>query len=95
MLAAYFIKVIGNYPPGTFVRLQTEEVGVVIRRGESPTTPQVQALFNPRGAPLTIPVLRETSRPQLGIREAVHGDNKMLRFQSSAAIASGRRKCAL
>ncbi|HXA48120.1 MAG TPA: HD domain-containing phosphohydrolase, partial [Burkholderiaceae bacterium] len=80
LLAACFIKEIGNYPAGTFVRLGTDELGVVIRRGETPGTPLVQALINPRGVALTIPIQRDTAKPLFGIREAVLNDGKMLRF---------------
>lgn len=80
LLAAYFIKEIGNYPPGTFVRLQTDEIGVVIHRGEHPSTPVVQALVNPRGVALSIPIRRDTAKPLFGVREAVVNDGKLLRF---------------
>jgi HD-GYP domain-containing protein (c-di-GMP phosphodiesterase class II) len=80
LLAACFIKEIGNFPPGTFVRLNTDELGVVIRKGESPATPLVQALINARGVALNIPIQRDTSKPLFGIREAIPNDGKMLRF---------------
>ena len=35
---AALVKGLGVYPPGAFVRLASEEVGVVLRRGISATT---------------------------------------------------------
>lgn len=36
---AALVKTLGVYPPGAFVRLASREVGVVIRRGTTATTP--------------------------------------------------------
>jgi len=80
MLAAYFIKELGNYPPGTFVRLDNGEVAVVTSRGAAPATPYVHALLGPRGAPLSFPIKRDTTKPLHGIKEAITNDQATLRF---------------
>ena len=80
LVAAGFIKEIGNFPAGTFVRLHTDEIGVVIKRGAHAAMPLVQALQNPRGVALDAPILRDTSKPLFGIREAIPHDGKLLRF---------------
>ncbi len=80
LVAAGFIKEIGNFPAGTFVRLHTDEIGVVIKRGAHAAMPLVQALLNPRGVALDAPILRDTSKPLFGIREAIPNDGKLLRF---------------
>jgi len=80
MLAAYFVKEIGTYPPGSFVRLQNGEIGVVSHRGATPTTPVVHAILAPRGAPLSFPIKRETTRQLHEIREAVSPDTANFRF---------------
>lgn len=80
LVAAYFIKELGPYPPGTWVRLQSGEIGVVTRRGKTPNTPQVHALIGPRGAPLSYPILRDTSKDLYTLREALRPDNMALRF---------------
>lgn len=80
MLAAYFIKELGTYPPGTFVRLQNGEIGVVTRRTKSAATPVVHALIGPRGAPLSFPIQRDTAKELYAIREAVSGEQATLRF---------------
>ncbi|MDP2154746.1 MAG: HD domain-containing phosphohydrolase [Sulfuricella sp.] len=79
-LAAYFIKVLGIYPPGTLVRLNNGEIGVVTRKGEGPLTPIVHALVGPRGVPLSIPVRRDTASEPFTIKEALHADQADIRF---------------
>lgn len=79
-LAAYFIREIGNYPPGTFVRLQNGEIGVVTRKGKTATTPVVHALIGPRGAPLAFPIQRDTGKDLYGIKEPLGGEQAALRF---------------
>jgi HD-GYP domain-containing protein (c-di-GMP phosphodiesterase class II) len=80
MLAAYFIKELGTYPPGTCVRLQSGEIGVVTRRSKSAQTPVVHALVGPRGAPLSFPIQRDTTKELYAIREALPADHATLRF---------------
>lgn len=80
MVAAYFIKELGTYPPGTFVRLDNGEVGVVTSRGATPATPYVHALVGPRGAPLSFPIKRDTAKPLHGIKEAIANEQVTLRF---------------
>jgi HD-GYP domain-containing protein (c-di-GMP phosphodiesterase class II) len=80
MLAAYFIKELGTYPPGTFMRLDDGEIGVVTGRGAASATPIVHALIGPRGAPLSFPIRRDTAKPRHGVREVVARDQATLRF---------------
>lgn len=80
MLAAYFIKELGTYPPGTFVRLQNGEIGVVTGKGASPAVPIVHALIGPRGVPLSFPIKRDTAKQLYGVREPLGDDQAMLRF---------------
>jgi len=80
LLAAYFIKVLTPYPPGSHVRLQCGEIGVVTRRGTLPNEPVVHALLGPRGAPLSFPIQRDTSKDLYKVREAVPAELAPLRF---------------
>lgn len=80
MLAAYFIKELGTYPPGTFVRLQNEEIAVVTRRATADTAPGVHAFIGPRNAALSIPLQRETIKKAFAIREPVSSEQITLRF---------------
>ena len=75
-----FIKELGSYPPGTFVRLQNGEVGVVTGKGASAATPIVQALVGPRGAPLSFPIKRDSAKQLFAIHDALSEDEATLRF---------------
>jgi HD-GYP domain-containing protein (c-di-GMP phosphodiesterase class II) len=71
ILVATFIRELGIFPIGTFVRLENGEIGVVTARGSSTTTPIVDALVGPRGAPLEAVIKRDTSKTLHGIREVL------------------------
>jgi HD-GYP domain-containing protein (c-di-GMP phosphodiesterase class II) len=58
---AALIKAVGIYQPGSFVRLATDEVGVVVKRGLNTTTPKVAVLINRNGMPTVEPMVRDTS----------------------------------
>jgi HD-GYP domain-containing protein (c-di-GMP phosphodiesterase class II) len=58
---AALIKAVGIYSPGSFVRLSTNEVAVVIRRGINTTTPRVAVLINREGLPTAEPIIRDSS----------------------------------
>jgi putative nucleotidyltransferase with HDIG domain len=56
-----FVNLMGLFPIGTIVRLNTEEIGVVTaEHPEDPFRPQVKVLFNERGERLEEPVLANT-----------------------------------
>lgn len=44
-----FIKMLGIYPVGTLVRLDTGELAIVVKPGEDPTRPKVKLLFDRAG----------------------------------------------
>lgn len=60
---AALVKTLGVYPPGAFVRLASQEVGVVIRRGSTATTPRVAVVTNRDGLPTGEPIPRDTGMP--------------------------------
>lgn len=70
-LAKTFIRELGIYPTGTFVKLENGEIGVVTGRGASSTTPIVHSLIGPRGAPLVTAMQRDTSKQLCSIREVL------------------------
>jgi HD-GYP domain-containing protein (c-di-GMP phosphodiesterase class II) len=63
-MTAALIKEFGLYPPGCFVRLASGETGIVVRRGPSASTPQVAAMTDERGATLSEPARRDSSKPE-------------------------------
>ncbi|GAB4214744.1 MAG: hypothetical protein Fur007_11490 [Rhodoferax sp.] len=75
---AALIKAIGVYPPGTYVRLASNEVAIVIRRGIKSTMPRVAVLLNRQGLATGEPILRDTSVPDFRVTASVpHRDVKI------------------
>jgi HD-GYP domain-containing protein (c-di-GMP phosphodiesterase class II) len=54
------IAATGIYPPGSFVRLASGELAVVLRRGAHAKTPKVASVVSKSGTALAEPVLRDT-----------------------------------
>lgn len=81
LLSSYFIKELGLYPPGTLVRLQNMEIGVVTRKGPTATTPIVHAVIGAGGGLLSSPARRETINGGYAIREALHEKKLTMRFE--------------
>ncbi|OYQ38789.1 hypothetical protein CHU94_15215 [Rhodoferax sp. TH121] len=75
---AALIKAVGIYQPGSFVRLATNEVAVVIKRGANTTTPRVAVLINRAGLPTVEPTIRDSSLREYRIVASVaHRDVKV------------------
>lgn len=75
---AALIKAIGIYSPGTFVRLTSNEIAVVVKRGLNTTTPKVAVLINRHGMATGEPMLRDTSLADFRIVASVpHRDVKV------------------
>jgi HD-GYP domain-containing protein (c-di-GMP phosphodiesterase class II) len=75
---AALIKAVGIYQPGSFVRLATEEVAIVITRGRNTTIPRVAVLINRNGVPTVEPTIRDTSLKDYKIVASVpHRDVKV------------------
>jgi HD-GYP domain-containing protein (c-di-GMP phosphodiesterase class II) len=79
-LAAYFIKVLGLYQPGTFVRLKNSEIAIVSQRGSGPTACTAYTLVNTSGEGTTTPLKRDTSVEPFTIVEALHPSNLLVNF---------------
>jgi len=65
-----FIKVIGVYPPGSFVRLANNEIGVVFKRDAKSVIPIVKSIFAPDGEPYLGGILRDCNSPTFKIKSA-------------------------
>jgi hypothetical protein len=70
-LVSLVIRELGIYPIGTWVRMVNGEVGVVSRRGLQSTTPHVESVIGPRGAPLEVFLQRDTRNALHAIREVL------------------------
>lgn len=64
---AALIKAVGIYSPGTYVRLATDEIAVVIKRGANTTTPRVAIVVNRSGMPTGELIVRDTSKREFRI----------------------------
>ncbi|NDP40426.1 MAG: phosphohydrolase [Rhodoferax sp.] len=64
---AALIKAVGIYSPGTYVRLATDEIAVVIKRGANTTTPRVAVVVNRSGMPNGELIVRDTSKREFRI----------------------------
>jgi ribosomal protein S16 len=75
---AALIKAVGIYQPGSFVRLATDEVAVVVKRGMNTATPRVAVLINRSGMPTIEPTVRDTSvRDYRIVASVAHRDVKV------------------
>jgi HD-GYP domain-containing protein (c-di-GMP phosphodiesterase class II) len=75
---AALIKAVGIYQPGSFVRLATDEIAIVVKRGFNTTTPRVAVLVNRSGMPTMEPTMRDTSTRDFRIVASVpHRDVKV------------------
>jgi len=66
-MTAALIKEFGIYPPGCAVRLRSGEVGMVMRRGASASTPLVAVMTDREGNLRMEPTQRDTLRPEYGV----------------------------
>lgn len=70
-LGALFIKNIGFYPPGSYVRLASGELAIVARRGAKANAPTVFAIVGRQGLPLGEPALRDTADPAYEVKASL------------------------
>ena len=86
-MTAALVKEFGVYPPGAFVKLQSGEVGVVLKRGPTVTTPVVAVLSNASGGNLSEPIRRDTARPGYAISGVVPANNGVARVSPEKLVA--------
>lgn len=65
------VKVLGLCPPGTFVKLASNETAVVLRSGARPAEPWVAVVLNARGEPISEPRLRDTSKAGFAVQSTL------------------------
>ncbi len=75
---AALIKAVGVYSPGSLVRLNNQEVAIVVRRGANTSMPRVAVLVNRDGIPTGEHAIRDTSIREFRITASVApGDCKV------------------
>ncbi|RJG14475.1 hypothetical protein [Massilia cavernae] len=75
-MAQHLERQVGMYPPGTLVRLEDGETGVVSSR----EGPLVHVLRSADGTPVAQPLVRSAHQPGHAIDTAQHEDDARLRF---------------
>lgn len=70
-LTQLFVRRIGIFPPGAFVKLRNEEIAVVIRQGENATQPRICSILSPHGKALPKPIFRDTSEKRYAVTDMV------------------------
>lgn len=69
--ALTFVKELGIFPPGSFVRLHNSEIAVVVKRGQNAKCPLVKSVIGPRGALLDRPLARDTADSEFEIMDMI------------------------
>ena len=77
---ATLLRVVGLYPPGSFVCLASGEIGVVIRRGDKAHTPVVASVRREDGGMLNRPVVRNTSDVLHAVQRSLSADEAKIRL---------------
>lgn len=77
-LCAAFVRELGVYPPGTWVRLANHEVALVIRRGSTATTPLVRAVRGPDGRVYPEAPWRDTGEAAQAIEEVAAAQTELV-----------------
>ncbi len=70
-LIEVFVKLLGLYPPGCFVRLASDEVGVVVKRGERVDSPVVQLLNWKDKENFISTTLRDTAQRSFSVKTII------------------------
>jgi len=86
-LGAAFIKTVGVYIPGSYVRLANGEVAVVVRRGRRANAPVAYSIVSREGMPLGEPRLRDTADRLYEVKGSVKSDEVKVRVQPARLLA--------
>lgn len=77
-LCLQLIKILSVYPPGSFVRLQNGETGVVVKRATNGAMwPMVASIMSPRGGPYAQPLRRNCNEELYRIKEMISLDKSV------------------
>ena len=87
---ATILRVVGLYPPGSFVRLISGEIGIVVRRGSKAHTPVVVSVRRSDGATIANPKLRHTSFANYSVQCAMSAADVNIRLDHERIISAGR-----
>lgn len=74
-LANIFVKNLGIYPPGSYVKLRNNELSIVTQRGKKVYSPIAHSIVRSNGYRAIIPIKRDTSETQFSIVEIIQPQN--------------------
>ena len=90
-IANMFVKLMGVYPPGAFVKLANDEIAVVTYRGRKAHQPIVFSVIGSHGRKLPVPVRRDCSESAFAIKETLRRDQ--VRVNIDPATLWQRKDC--
>ena len=85
---ATMLRVLGLYPPGSFVRLASGEVGLVVRRGDKAHTPVVAYVRRSDGGTINPPRVRDTSNPLHAVQRSLSADEAKIRLDHERVVGA-------
>jgi len=74
-LIEIFVKILGLYPPGCYVRLKNKELGIVIKRGKQINAPVVRVISEDIGEQVVSKSIRQVDDKNYAIKEIVAVDS--------------------
>lgn len=81
-----FVRAVGLYPPGSYVKLSTQEVAVVMRRGSKATEPTTLVVLNSQGMPVAIPPVRRVGQHGLEVVASLSADQINIRLDPARLL---------
>ena len=85
---ATMLRVLGLYPPGSFVCLASGEIGVVIRRGDRAHTPVVASVRRGDGGMFNRPVLRDSSDVVHAVQRSLSAAEAKIRLDHERIVGA-------
>jgi hypothetical protein len=85
---ATMLRVLGLYPPGSFVRLASGEIGVVVRRGDKAHTPVVACVRRADGGVINQPIVRDTSSRPYAVQRSLSADEAKIRLDHERVVGA-------
>jgi hypothetical protein len=83
------VRTVGLCPPGTYVRLDNNEVAVVLRRSDKPNHPHVAVVIDTRGETLSQPRLHRTAVTSPKIQAALAASTVQARLNHHLVLQLG------
>ncbi|WP_067063606.1 HD-GYP domain-containing protein [Roseateles chitosanitabidus] len=88
-LGMVLLRVLGLYPPGSWVELVNGDTGLVIGRGERAHTPQVAAVRRVDGGIYPQPVLRDTTLRGFAVTHGLRHSDMRISLNHAKVVACG------